>query len=119
MKYLKHTHETYVHSHCNISIYFCNTDTKHLQYTSETPETYVCNMCFQRNISLARQCVEFTGVAVTAPVDKDVTGPVEKAMTDLARTVAASVEKVVRVLEKATTDGRRGGDGGRRAAAAG
>jgi hypothetical protein len=40
-------------------------------------------------------------------------------MTDLARTVAASVEKVVRVLEKATTDGRRGGDGGRRAAAAG
>jgi hypothetical protein len=83
MKYLKYTHETYVHSHCNIPIYFCNTDTKHLQYISETPETYVCNMCFQRNISLAHQCVKFTGVEVTAPVDKDVTGLVEKAMTDL------------------------------------
>jgi hypothetical protein len=40
---------------------------KHLQYTSETIETYVCNMHFQRNISLllgrmeARQHIEFTG----------------------------------------------------------
>jgi hypothetical protein len=59
-----------------------------------------------------RQCVKFTGVEVTAPVDKDVTGPVKKAMTDLARAVAASVE-VIRALEKATTDGRRDGDGGR------
>jgi len=38
IKYLEHTLETYVHSHCNmcnIPFYFCNTDTKHLQHTSE------------------------------------------------------------------------------------
>jgi hypothetical protein len=50
MKYLKQTLVTYVYSHCNvcnISIYFCNIYTKHLQHTSETPattETYVCNI---------------------------------------------------------------------------
>jgi hypothetical protein len=70
MKYLGHTLETYVYSHCNICnipIYFCNIDKKHLQHTSETHETfeaYVWNMCFQRNISLllrrmkARWCVD-------------------------------------------------------------
>jgi hypothetical protein len=62
MKHLKHTFETYVHSYCNmcniliyfcnVSIYFCNNDMKQLQHTSERPETYVCNMRFQRNISL-------------------------------------------------------------------
>jgi hypothetical protein len=40
---------------CNIPIYFCNIDIKHLQHTSETFETLkidACNMQFQRNISL-------------------------------------------------------------------
>jgi hypothetical protein len=39
---------------CSISIYFCNIDVKHLQHTSktsETLETYSCNMRFQRNIT--------------------------------------------------------------------
>ena len=55
MKHLEQTLATYVYSHCsicNIPIYFCNTDIKHLQHTSETSETYVCNMRFQRNIFL-------------------------------------------------------------------
>jgi hypothetical protein len=58
MKHLELKLETYVYSHCNICnirIYFCNTDTKRLQHTSktsETPETYVCNMRFQCNISI-------------------------------------------------------------------
>jgi hypothetical protein len=47
---------------------------KHLQYNSETPKTlktYVCNMRFQRNISLllgqteAHRCVEVTSVELT------------------------------------------------------
>jgi hypothetical protein len=40
---------------CNIPIYFCNIDIKHLQYTSETFEILeidASNMQFQRNISL-------------------------------------------------------------------
>jgi len=32
---------------CNILIYFCNNDIKHLQHTSVTLETYICNMRFQ------------------------------------------------------------------------
>jgi hypothetical protein len=50
MKHLKHTLETYMYNHChmsNILIYFCNIGIKHLQHvskTSETLETYVCNM---------------------------------------------------------------------------
>jgi hypothetical protein len=60
---------TYVYNHyniCNISIYFYNIHMKHLQHTSETIETYSCNMRFQRNTSLllskmeARRCVVFT-----------------------------------------------------------
>jgi hypothetical protein len=60
---------------CNISIYFCNIaiqfyiiDIKHLQHTSETPETYVCNMLFQLKHLLAasqmeaRRLVEVTRV---------------------------------------------------------
>jgi hypothetical protein len=64
----KHTLATCLYSHynmCNIPIYFCNIDVKHLQLTSEKFETlkiYVCNMRFQRNITLllgrmeARRC---------------------------------------------------------------
>jgi hypothetical protein len=59
MKHLEHTLETYVHNHCNIcniSIYFCYTDTKQNYNVSlkhlKTPETYVCNMPFQHDISL-------------------------------------------------------------------
>jgi hypothetical protein len=52
---------------CNIPIYFCNIHMKHLQHTSETIETYSCNMCFEHNISLllirmeTRCCVVFIG----------------------------------------------------------
>jgi hypothetical protein len=58
---------------------------KHLQHTSEiseTLETYVCNTCFQCNISLllrrieARRRAEFTGVELTALVEKATAGPV-------------------------------------------
>jgi hypothetical protein len=49
MKHLKHTLETYVYSHnniCNIQIYFCNIQMKHLQHTYETPETLeTCMLC--------------------------------------------------------------------------
>jgi hypothetical protein len=81
---------------CNIPIYFCNTDMKHLQYTSETSETYVCNMrFFQRNISLllgnggSSVCevhrVELAGGEELATlVEKAATGPVEKVAMDLA-----------------------------------
>jgi hypothetical protein len=77
MKYLDQTLD-----HCNmynIAIYFYNIHMKHLQNTyktSETNETYSCNMRFQRNISLllegrmkARWCVVFTrGSSPTALV---------------------------------------------------
>ena len=52
MKHLEHTLETYMYSHfnmCNVPIYFCNIKMKHLQHideTSETLETYSCNMGF-------------------------------------------------------------------------
>jgi hypothetical protein len=73
MKHLEQTLATYVYNNynmCNITIYFCNIQMKHLQHTSKTSEiieTYSCNMRFQRNISLlldrmeARRCVVFTG----------------------------------------------------------
>jgi hypothetical protein len=75
MKHLEHTVETYVYSHCNtcnIKIYFWNIYIKHLQHTSETPETYVCNMLFQHKHlhaawqMEARRCVEVTTVLVEA-----------------------------------------------------
>jgi hypothetical protein len=49
------TFETYVYSHynmCNIPIYCCNIDIQHLQYISETLETYSYNMRFQHSIYL-------------------------------------------------------------------
>ena len=55
---MEHTIETYVYSHCNmcnILIYFCNIDIKHLQHTSETSEileTNACNMHFQHRCHL-------------------------------------------------------------------
>jgi hypothetical protein len=56
---------------CNILIYFCNIDIKHLQHTSETLETYACNMLLQRKHLLIAStnggssvCVEVTGVLV-------------------------------------------------------
>jgi hypothetical protein len=78
MKHFEYTLEIYVYSHCNmcnIPIYFYNTNIKHLQHTFQTPETletYVCNMRFQRNISMllrrmeARLCVEVTGVELAS-----------------------------------------------------
>ena len=50
IKHLEQMLATYMYSHCNIcniSIYFCKILMKHLQYTtetSETLETYACNM---------------------------------------------------------------------------
>jgi hypothetical protein len=39
MKHLKHTLCVYSHSNiCNIEIYFCTIQMKHLQYKYETPE---------------------------------------------------------------------------------
>jgi hypothetical protein len=63
MKHFQQTLATYVYSYCNICnirIYFCNIYMKYLQHTSETSEKiemYVCNMRFQRNISLMRSRV--------------------------------------------------------------
>jgi hypothetical protein len=78
---------------CNISIFFCNTDIKHLQHISEiskTLETYICNMRFQRNISLlfgnggssahgVHRCRARRWAELTTPVEKDAASPVEKA----------------------------------------
>jgi hypothetical protein len=71
---------------CNISIYFCNTDMNHLQHTSKTSETYVCNMRFQCNISLllgngGSLSVEFTGVELAS--GPKLATPVEKASGSL------------------------------------
>jgi hypothetical protein len=58
MKHREQKLSTYAYNHCNICnvpIYLCNIHTEHLQHTYETfetLETYVCNMLFQRNISL-------------------------------------------------------------------
>ena len=84
MKHFEQTIATYVYSHCNmcnILTYFYNNNIKYLQYTFEIFETYICNICFQRNISLllgrmeAHRRVEFTGVDLAAPVEKAATGP--------------------------------------------
>ena len=51
LKHLEHTLATYVYSHCsmcNILIYFCNIQMKHLKHF----KIYACNMCFQRNVTL-------------------------------------------------------------------
>jgi hypothetical protein len=47
MKYLEHTLETYVYSHCNmcnISIYFCNIHLKHLKHTLATCDISWCGL---------------------------------------------------------------------------
>jgi uncharacterized membrane protein YGL010W len=54
MKHLEHTLETYAYSHrnmCNITIYFCNIDIKHLKHAFAT-----CS--FSTNISLLLQRME-------------------------------------------------------------
>jgi hypothetical protein len=59
MKHFEPILETYVYSHCNmcnIPIYFCNIDVKHLQHTSETSETletYACNLRFPAQYHIA------------------------------------------------------------------
>jgi hypothetical protein len=80
---------------CNIPIYFSNIHTKHLQYTSETSETFEIYACNMRSISLllgrikTRHRVEFTGVELaygadhTALVEKAAAGPMEKAAAGL------------------------------------
>jgi hypothetical protein len=58
LKHLEHTLAAYMYSHynkCNILIYFCNIQIKHMQHpdkTYETLETFACNMRFQRNVTL-------------------------------------------------------------------
>jgi hypothetical protein len=57
LKHWKQKLATYVYNQCNICnipIYFCNIRMKHLQHldeTSETHETYFCNMRFQHAMS--------------------------------------------------------------------
>jgi hypothetical protein len=64
MKHLERTCERYMYRHCkmcNVSIYICNIDIKHLQHISEiseTLETYACNMRFQCNVSLLPEQME-------------------------------------------------------------
>jgi hypothetical protein len=52
MKHLGHTLENIIAKMCNILIYFCNIDIKHLQRTYKILEIDTCIMQFQRNISL-------------------------------------------------------------------
>jgi hypothetical protein len=128
IKYLEYTFEIYVYSHCNmcnIPIYFCNTDTNHLQHTSETPETYVCNMRFQCKSPCclgmeARRFVEFISVELVAPVEKAVTGPVEKTMAGRSGTEDGPHTGEGRGGQEASWRGRKtgsragcGGDAGR------
>jgi hypothetical protein len=66
-----------VYNHCNkynISIYFCNIHTKPLQHTSETTETletYACNMRFQRNVTLLLGRMELVVVELNAGLELD------------------------------------------------
>jgi hypothetical protein len=46
---------------CNIPIYFCNIQMKHMQHpneTFETLQTYTCNIRFQRNVTLQLEGME-------------------------------------------------------------
>jgi hypothetical protein len=80
---------------CNISIYFCNTNIKHLQHTSgtfEILETYICNTLFSVIslccLGMEARRMEFIGVdlvgdaELAALVEKDTGSPVEKAAAD-------------------------------------
>ena len=136
MKHLEHTLETYVYKYCNmcnipiyfynISIYFCNTDTKHLQHTSEIPETYVCNMHFQCNISLllgnggslvcgVHRCRahQLRGARCSGGEGRDRFGGEGRAGSLRWR------RKTTHWRSKAAVCSRRHGEGGRRAAALG
>jgi hypothetical protein len=76
MKYLEHTFETYVYSHCNmcnIRIYFCNTDTKHLQHAFSAQ-----HLLDAWEWRLVDRRVEFTGVELACGAE--LAAPVEKAM---------------------------------------
>jgi hypothetical protein len=70
MKYLEYMLITCVYSHCsisNISIYFCNIYAKHLQYNSETIETYACNMRFR---ATSPCCMPHRGNATTCTLGR-------------------------------------------------
>jgi hypothetical protein len=71
MKHFEQTLATYVYCHCNIPIYFCNIHMKHLQYTSETLETYACNMYFQQNLvgGWTEHCTAVSGCVVIVEED--------------------------------------------------
>jgi hypothetical protein len=61
---------------CNISIYFCNIYMKPLQHTSkttETLETYACNIHFQRNVTLLHVRMELVLVEFDAGAELDAT----------------------------------------------
>ena len=60
MKHLKHTLETYVYNHynmCNVAIYFCNIQTKHLQHSSGHRNIW--------NIHLKHTCITITTCAAS------------------------------------------------------
>ena len=74
MKHMEKALATYVYSHssiCNIPIYFCNIHMKHLQHTSETFETYTCNMRFQQNLTTEREEHCTTGSDCAVVVEKE------------------------------------------------
>jgi hypothetical protein len=111
MKHCEQKLSTYVYNNCNICnilIYLCNIHTEHLQHTYETfetLETYVCNMPFQRNISLLLVNRGLSTRRVhwcRARGWTELAAPVEKAAAGL--------------VEKAPVYGRRNGEGGRSAA---
>jgi len=55
--YMQHPVKNLQLQQCNIPIYFCNIDIQPLQHiseTSETLETYSCNMRFQQNLASKR-----------------------------------------------------------------
>jgi hypothetical protein len=59
---------------CNISIYFCNIDIKHLQRTSkmsETFETYACNKRFQRSVIAVLDASAEVGGSCCTEVGRD------------------------------------------------
>jgi hypothetical protein len=128
IKYWEYKLTTYVYNHCNIyniPIHFCNIRMKNLQYTSktsETLETYACNMRFQRNISLllrrteACRRVEFTwgsgprrGVEKMAPTSSS-----RRWQTDLG-TRAASGPRLPPWVQRASGPQREGASVDRKA----
>jgi len=72
MKHWEQTFAIYVYIHCNILMNTCNIpqNLQHTSETSETLETYACNMCF-RVSSSARRRAERRMVGSGQPAAED------------------------------------------------